>query len=488
MMKPVALFPVLVLILIANVSLAAQPHDVTVQITHQPRQKIILGSIKGDKFMPIDTIQSVNNPAKFELPKSLSTSVYRIILGQTTYANVMHQPPQQLDFIVNNEDVVLKTDFNAPLDSLKVIQSEENKVWFEFLSKEKIYREKLRYAEIDLDYQEKLHHQPSGKSAQVPGPNNQLKDSKQSYEAAVTRYNQLQKEHAALINSIVQEHPNLFASRLIAMYREPFLDGHLAAAQRKKVFQDEYFKQLDFTDTTLINSPIYTQRAFHYLMSYAQKGLSRSTQEKEFMKAVDVILAHVSQNPKVYQLILDYLVRGFEKMGMEKVITYIADNYSSTCQTGEKTTLERRLALREMKIGTKVPNFSLNDINGDPAKLSTITKKRNLILFWASWCPHCNEMLPHLLSWYKQTHPNNFEVIAISIDTSKTAWQQKVYDLGMESWFNLSELKGWDGPVTEDYNVYATPTMFIIDKDRRIIAKPITLNELFEVVNSSESF
>jgi len=37
--------------------------------------------------------------------------MYRLILGKTTYAKVMDEPPQQLDFIYNNEDLIFETDF-----------------------------------------------------------------------------------------------------------------------------------------------------------------------------------------------------------------------------------------------------------------------------------------------------------------------------------------------------------------------------------------
>ena len=64
--------------------------------------------------------------------------------------------------------------------------------------------------------------------------------------------------------------------------------------------------------------------------------------------------------------------------------------------TDGKTTLQRRLGIQNMKPGTKVPDFTLNDLNGDPLTLSEITESKTLILFWASWCPHCSEMISEL--------------------------------------------------------------------------------------------
>jgi thiol-disulfide isomerase/thioredoxin len=109
-----------------------------------------------------------------------------------------------------------------------------------------------------------------------------------------------------------------------------------------------------------------------------------------------------------------------------------------------------------------------------------VLENRNLIVFWASWCPHCVELLPRIKTWFRQFNPGNFEIIAISLDTSEQEWKNAVTEAGFEEFYNLSDLKMWDGEVTEDYNVFATPTMFLIDANRKILAKPETFEELLK--------
>lgn len=124
-----------------------------------------------------------------------------------------------------------------------------------------------------------------------------------------------------------------------------------------------------------------------------------------------------------------------------------------------------------------VPDFTLTDINDDPVTLSEIVKEKTLLVFWASWCPHCNEMSPQIKSQYKKQISTDFEIITISIDTSESDWKNKVTELGIESWYNLSDLKSWDGEVAEKYNIYATPTLLLIDKNRRIVNSQVSLND-----------
>lgn len=443
--------------------LNAQSLKFILQINNLPKNDVIIGSIKGDKFYPSDTLQPIENTVNFNFPANTQPGVYRIVLGQTTYARIMNEPPQQLDFIFNNEDIVFETDFKYPEDSLKIVESAENQVWFEFKQKEKEFQQRIKEVEMEMDFS---------------------RQNAKTFETAkwIEAFNQLQQERDKLITQIVEKKPELFASKMIKMYCEPFQDGNLTKEERTQIFKNEFFKNLDFSDEALINSSVYTEKVFKYLMSYAQRGLTQEQQEQEFMKAVDVIVAHTNQNERVYEFILDYLVSGFEKLQMDNLITYIAGKYSgTTCQTDEVSTLERKLLQQKMKIGTVVPDFTLNNINGDPVTLSDVLKEKNLILFWASWCPHCNDIIPQILNWQKSSGLSDFQIITISLDDVEKDWKDKVFEMRIEGWYNLSCLKKWDCPVVLDYNVYATPTLFVVDENFSILAKPITISELMKL-------
>jgi hypothetical protein len=75
-----------------------QRNRITLHLKNQPNTQIILGNLQGDKFTPIDSTHSDDGVIKFQLPENLSNGMYRIILGQTTYAKVMNQPPSAIGF------------------------------------------------------------------------------------------------------------------------------------------------------------------------------------------------------------------------------------------------------------------------------------------------------------------------------------------------------------------------------------------------------
>jgi peroxiredoxin len=191
----------------------------------------------------------------------------------------------------------------------------------------------------------------------------------------------------------------------------------------------------------------------------------------------------------VYQHITEYLIDGFTKFGFDKVIDYIITNYvmaDDLCLHDETgSSIQRRVnQAKYLKIGETVPNIILSDTSGKRIDLSEINSDKVLILFYASWCPHCQSIIPKIRSIYKDK--KRLEVLAISLDTNKFEWLNFIRDNNL-NWLNVSDLKGWDSDVAESYYIYATPTMFLLDKDKKIIAKPLTFQELKLALNNNDN-
>jgi thiol-disulfide isomerase/thioredoxin len=143
-----------------------------------------------------------------------------------------------------------------------------------------------------------------------------------------------------------------------------------------------------------------------------------------------------------------------------------------------KTELQKRMEhVREMAVGKTAPDIIIKNSDGSQLQLADIDSDYTLILFWASWCPHCGDMIPAVEQMYLSADLPDFEVLAISIDTSAAAYSSALAEHGTP-WINYSELKGWNSKAAVDYSIYATPSMFLIDRNRKIIARPVTAAEL----------
>ena len=260
-------------------TLNAQQFSVEVFITNQPDNYILFGSVMGDDFTPIDStfIYPESRKVIFHFPENSPPGVYRIVLGKTPYARMMGEAPQQFDFIFNNENMVFKTDFKEPVKKLEVVKSVENDVWYEFRAKDKILQDELTGLKKEIAYYLSI--------------NDTLKMDKKA-----TDYNTLQMARDLFIKELAKRNSELLVSNIIINQRSPLLDGYLSDKERDEVYKKEFFKVLDFTDERLIRSSVYTDKVFEYLVNYNDPYYTTEEREKEYIKAVDIVLPGVNKN------------------------------------------------------------------------------------------------------------------------------------------------------------------------------------------------
>lgn len=289
----------------------AQTFTVELQLKNQPDNTIVFGSVKGDDFIAIDSTSLKQSFGKvnFTFPQDAHPGVYRINLGTTTAGKILNEPPQFLDFIFDNENLVFDTDYKVPVGNLKIIKSKENTAWFGFLAKDKVIRQNIELLANEID-----NYWLKGDTAKVISKAND--------------FNQLQMERDMFISKTLDENRGLFASLMIKNLREPLLDGYLTPAERKQAYKKEFFKTVEFTDPLLINSSIYTDNIFKYLVNYNQYDFTQEKREAEYTKALDLIVSNIKSNDEVYRFLMAYLVHGFNVLDMDNVISYISKKYN----------------------------------------------------------------------------------------------------------------------------------------------------------------
>lgn len=138
---------------------------------------------------------------------------------------------------------------------------------------------------------------------------------------------------------------------------------------------------------------------------------------------------------------------------------------------------ERIARMEKTAGGALAPDFTLEDINGNPVTMSAIKGKIKIIDFWASWCGPCRLNNPALKKLYDEFHSKGLEIIGVSLDHNKTAWKKAIEKDGLE-WTNVSSLKGWDCEITRLYNVTGVPALFILDESNHIIANGLRGEQL----------
>jgi len=139
---------------------------------------------------------------------------------------------------------------------------------------------------------------------------------------------------------------------------------------------------------------------------------------------------------------------------------------------------ERITSLKNVAIGMKYTDFTMNDVDGNPVTLSSVVEgKYVLIDFWAGWCGPCRAENPFLVESYAKYKDSGFEIFGVSLDKTKEEWTQAIADDGI-TWPQVSELNYWDCSARDIYVFNSIPHNMLIDKDGIIIAKDLRGEEL----------
>jgi len=109
------------------------------------------------------------------------------------------------------------------------------------------------------------------------------------------------------------------------------------------------------------------------------------------------------------------------------------------------------------------PDFTLESVSGESITLSDVTAEQPVILlFWATWCPYCKALMPHIHS-IRLEHGDKVRVVAVHFRDDKGDPAAFIRNAG----YDFTVLR--DGnDVAKKFDVWGTPGLLLIDQDRNI--------------------
>jgi len=133
------------------------------------------------------------------------------------------------------------------------------------------------------------------------------------------------------------------------------------------------------------------------------------------------------------------------------------------------------------KIGSVLPDFKQNDVNGKSVALSSLRGKYVLVDFWASWCGPCRAENPNVVKVYNAYKAKGFTVLGVSLDQDKSKWIDAIKKDGL-TWTHVSDLKYWNNEVAVQFGIQSIPANFLIDPKGVVIAKDLRGGDLEKIL------
>ena len=214
------------------------------------------------------------------------------------------------------------------------------------------------------------------------------------------------------------------------------------------------------------------------------------------VKIADFEINFIKENPDSYvsSLILEQRVTSgqidkteaqdlFDQLDSKIQMTKSAQNILELLRQKE---LQEEANIETPRVGDVAPDFKAPSPNGELVSLDQAKGKFTVIDFWASWCKPCRNQSPALVELYNTYKSQDVKIVSVSLDRSRKLWLDAIEDDGL-NWIHVSNLRHWQDPVAEKYNVRSIPELFLIDDNGTVIARSHDLASIKSILKNATS-
>ncbi len=402
------------------------------------------------------------------------------------------------EFVYTGKPIHLETKSPNYREHMVVKDSDENKLFFKYID---FMQENTGKARALNEEKSKLGKDQEARKKEIDEELAQMNDAVVAFQ-----------------KSIAEDNPDAFVAKIVKMSTDIEVpeapkneDGSIIDSTFKyKYFRDHYFDNIDLTDSRIVNVPVFQKKLEYF---YSRNMLIQHPDT--LIKYITPVVEQLPEGTEIYRFVVANITSNFEKskiMGMDKVVNYmVARYYCSPDKDGNpkgfwmdqekmeelcKDT-EKRLRLVQ---GVVPPNLILPDsTNQKWYNMYELESEYVVLYFWDPNCGHCKKVTPKLQTLYeKKFRDRDIEIFAVGKATGNDFedWKafikkhnlefinvgltQKIYDQAKEDARSLIPSKTTLESINyqDTYDIYSTPRVWILDKDKKIIAKSLSIAQM----------
>jgi hypothetical protein len=300
----------------------------------------------------------------------------------------------------------------------------------------------------------------------------------------------------------MKDHPDHLLTAIFYVLKDPVVPpasqhpgGKYDSTYAYQYYKTHYWDNISFTDERLVRTPVFQNRLDRYFNDVLP-------QHPDSLKtAAGEIIDASRSNPEMFKFILSTLTDKYVNptyMGQDAIFVYLFEKYYLTGQADawmsekyRKFIYDRGYSLMANIIGNPGSNFEFLDTAGKKSNLYAVNGPYTIICFWDPTCSHCQEEVPKLDSlfqnkWKKQ----GVRLLGMMTEGGKEKWVSYIRDHHLKDWvhvYQTQEMKDADyaagrAGYRQLYDVYQTPMLYLLDKEKRIIAKKLSYQQLDDLL------
>ena len=465
------LFAVLLLILPQLVFAAGggKGHDIQITVKGLKQDSTArIGYYFGkDRFVAQDTAKAdKNGTLVFKGKKVLPAGVYICLL-----------PKGYFEFLVTEQSFSLSTDTPNFELNMKVKGSKENAYFYEF---------------------RKFTTHEGHKADSISKILSKRKNA-DSIKMLKGKLHVIDSEVEVFRKDFIAKYPGTYAVKLLQALPDPEIpvtpllpNGRKDSTFPYRYYKAHYFDNIDFSDDRIIRTPFYAPKLERYLKTLVVPDVD------SIIYDADRIIERSRANDEVFKFTLSWILNYYDEskyMGMDAVSSHIIEKYYLTGQAKWASDIDiasmrkRDSIVNRLLIGKKAPDLYLYDSSGKLINLYSVEKQYIILYFWDATCGHCQHATPILHDFYEKYKDTfDFEIYAPTIQRKPDdikGWEKYINDHHLGDWINV-----WDSHTyynfDKTYDINSTPVIYILDADKKIIAKRLDVDQLLDLFNKLE--
>ncbi|HNT80194.1 MAG TPA: thioredoxin-like domain-containing protein [Bacteroidia bacterium] len=308
--------------------------------------------------------------------------------------------------------------------------------------------------------------------------------------AAIKKSKDLEKEAMDYENGIEKKYPNALITKIFTSLREPDVskapkksNGEIDSTLMFYYFKENYLNYVDLSDRRFLRTPILQQKINYYtdkltlqipdsIIAACDTIIERSRGDKEVFKYTVVSLTNKYEISKVM---------GFDAIFVHLAAKYYLNGDAYWADSTLKAKISERVSkLKFNQIGSPAVSIAMWDSLDQRIGLYSLKNKYVVLYFWDPTCSHCKVETPKLKAMYDSLRVYDVEVYAVGMETDPILWKQYIREHDL-NWVNVHDIYNKTN-FRFFYDIYSTPVVYLLDTDKKILAKRISVDTLSEML------